>query len=145
MATRAIDLHGNALLREYLADAAITPGFLCERTATGVKKHANAGHNAQVMFALVDNEIGNDLDDDWAAASQAKVGYFASGMKVRAYLTTSQTITAGMPMESAGGGYVREHSAGSAGVVEYPDAIVGYAEEAVTTTSAAARITISAR
>ena len=62
---------------------------------------------------------------------------------------TSQTITKGLALESAGNGTLRLHddtvnTSGSSAEV-YTDSIVGYAYEAVTTTTSVSRIRVEVR
>lgn len=129
--------------KEALANAAITPGHLVELMSTGkLRVHAGAGQNAQRAFAIEDSLQGKEIGEAYSSSNQVLYRIYQRGDEVYAILTTSQTIVIGDFLESAGNGTLRKHSTDSAGVVEYPEAIVGIALEAKTTTSAVARILV---
>jgi len=129
--------------KEYVANAAITPGHLVQLMSTGkVRVHANAGQNAQRMFAVEDDIQGNEIGTAYSSGNIVLCRIFQRGDEVYAILTTSQTIAINDMLDSTGDGTLKKHTADSAGVVEYPEAIVAIALEAVTTTSAVARIRV---
>jgi len=122
------------LQKELKATAvAITPGFLVERTSTAgqCQAHSNAGLNAVRMFALEDELQGKEISDNYAASAIIQVGIFNAGDEVYALLADGQTAAIGSFLESNGDGYLKVHVADSAGAVEYPEAIVGQALEAL--------------
>ena len=140
---KTITIKGDPIQVELLADAAITPGHLVERTTTGAKVHATAGGNCQKMFALEDEMKGGEIGTAYTTSNKAQFGIFRPGDQVYAIIATNQTINVGDFLESAGSGNLREHtpavdSASYAGTV-YSNAIVGVAVSAVTTTSAVGR------
>lgn len=120
------------IIEEYTAAAAITPGQLIELTSAGkVQKHSNAGQNAIPMFALEDALQGKGITDNYAADDQVQVWVAGRGDIVYALLKDGENVAIGDWLESAGDGDLQKHVTGSAGVVEYPEAIVGQALEAV--------------
>ena len=117
---------------EGTANAAITPGQLIERMSTGnLRRHANAGQNAQRMFALENELVGDEMTVNYAANAIAQYGIFQAGDEVYALLADGETAVIGSWLESNGDGDLRVHTADSAGAVEYPEAIVGLAREAL--------------
>lgn len=132
MAYNTIILKGDPVRGEGKANAAITPGQLIERMSTGnLRRHAGAGQNAQRMFALEDELQGNEIGDNYAANAIAQYGIFSAGMEVYALLANGETAVIGSLLESNGDGDLRVHTADSAGAVEYPEAIVALAREAL--------------
>lgn len=129
------------------AAAAITPGHLVELTsADKVQKHSVEAGNAVKMFALEDSIIGNGLDTDIASGEVCAVWMPLPGDEVYAILTTAQTVVVGDFLSSKGDGTLKKHVAESSDyyaaedVTVKPLQIVAQAIEAVTTTSAVARI-----
>ena len=134
MAYKTITVMGEPVRKELTATAvAITPGFLVERTSTTgqCQAHANAGLNAVRMFALEDENQGKEISDAYAVSALIQVGIFNAGDEVYALLADGQNAAIGSFLESNGDGYLKVHAADSAGVVEYPEAIVGQALEAL--------------
>ncbi len=80
------------IYNEYKADEAITPGMLCEITATGVKKHATTSVQAPADFAIENFLAGKTVTDDWASGSWVKVGTFLPGEVLRAQVTGAVSI-----------------------------------------------------
>lgn len=115
------------LQKELTATAvAITPGFLVERTSAGkVQAHSNAGQNAVRMFAIEDANQGKEISDNYAVSAKIQVGIFNAGDEVVALLADGENAAIGSFLESNGDGYLKVHAASSAGIVEYPEAIVG--------------------
>jgi len=149
MAAKTITLKGDPLRKEGVADEAITPGHLVERGGTyDFQKHSTAGGPAIASFALENDLVGDGVDDAYASDDTVQVGYFSTGEEILAYLATSQVIVVGDYLISAGAGLLKKFdpavdtSSTSADV--YRNSIVARALEAVTTTSAAARIQVEA-
>ena len=119
-------------IEEIVAGGAITPGMLiAEGSAGTVAAHGSAGANAIPMFALEDELQGNGVDDAYASGDPVQCWYPYRGDQVYALLADGETIVVGDLLESNGDGYLKKHTAGSAGVVEYPLAVVGQATEAL--------------
>ncbi len=119
---------------EAKAAAAITPGMLVERTSAAIDTvQAQATHsvNTPRMIALEDDLQGKTIDQAYATGDPVKFRTFLPGDEALVILATSQVIAKGDKLESAGAGLVRKLNAGVA---------LGVATEAVTTTSATARI-----
>lgn len=132
MAYNTITLKGTPVRGEAVANAAITPGQLIERMSTDkLRRHASAGQNATRMFALEDELQGNDIDTNYAASAIVQFGVFKPGDEVYSFLANGETAVIGSWLESDGNGDLRVHTADSAGAVEYPEAIIGVAREAL--------------
>lgn len=146
---KTVILKGDPIRKEGIAHAAITPGHLLNFYTDGtLQAHATAGGNAAPRFAVEEDFVGDDITTAYAAGDQVQYIVARPGDEVYAILTTSQTIKKGDALESAGDGTLRKHTAqavaesGSASYTIYTDAVVGYAAEDLTTTSAAARIRV---
>lgn len=142
-----IVIKGEPLRKESVAAEAITPGYLVEpASATTCQKHSTAEGPAVACFALENDLVGDDIDDAYDSGDTVQVGYFRTGDEVYAYLTTSQTISVGDYLVSAGNGLLQEFdpaedvSSSSADI--YRGNVIARAIEAVTTTTAAARIKV---
>jgi hypothetical protein len=144
MAYRSICLIADgAISKEADASGSITPGMLIEKISSGkVRAHGSAGCDAQRMFAVENDLVGSEIGTAYTDGNKVLYKVFQPGNEVYARLTTSQTIAIGDYLESNGDGNLRKHASDSAGVVEYPEGIVGIAQEAVTTTSSVARIVV---
>jgi hypothetical protein len=132
MAYNTITLKGLPAREERAAEAAITPGFLIELTSSDtVQAHSTAGGSAATLFALEDENQGNEIGDAYSADDIVLFGVFAPGMEVYALLADGEDIAIGDLLESNGDGYLREvdadASAGTIGV----QSIVGVALEAL--------------
>lgn len=130
MAIKTISVIGEPVQQELLCDAAITPGHLCERTATGAKVHATAGGSAAKLFALEDDLQGNEITDAYTAANQGQFGHFRPGDQVYALIADGENIAIGDWLESAGDGTLREVDADASVGDIVPNSVVAYAEEA---------------
>ena len=139
MAYRTIKLLVDSSQKEAIANAAITPGHLVERMSTGkVRVHANAGQNAQRMFAIEDSLQGKEISEDYSATNQVRFVVCRRGDEVVGILADGETAVIGSFLESNGNGELKVHAAGSAAVVEYPECIVGIALDAVDASDSAA-------
>ncbi len=128
MAVKTITLIGNSqvIRKESIADAAITPGMLLELTATGAKKHAGAGLNAQKMFAVENEVVGDGIDDDYAALDTLLYGIFPPGSVVWAIAGVAG-VTALDYVESDGLGRLDDATADAATDTDQRNSIVGLA------------------
>lgn len=119
---------------EKLAAGTITPGMLVKRTsADAVIAHNVAGGAVNVLFAIEDENQGNDIADNYSSGALVKLWRPVPGEQVYAIAATSgNTIAIGDFVESAGDGRLRkvEAALSSAGVEEFPSSIVGVALEA---------------
>ncbi|MBU2249824.1 MAG: hypothetical protein KKD77_23960 [Gammaproteobacteria bacterium] len=105
---RTIVLKGEPLQFEDLADAAITPGFLIEITATGVKKHATKGGAAAPMFAIENSLEGDEIGTDYDAGDRVQYVHARSGDEILAYLADGEDVTKGSFLCSNGNGYLQK-------------------------------------
>ena len=121
------------VIEEYTATAvAITPGYFLEVTSADVvQAHSTAGGNTFPLVALEDELQGDGIDDNIAASQKVQCWIPYRGDQVYAWLKDGQSVAIGAALESAGDGTLQAHTADSAGVVEYPNAIVAVALEAV--------------
>ena len=135
MTIRTIVLKGDPPRFEDLADGTITPGFLIEKTATGVKAHATSGGNAAKMFAIENALQGDEIGDNYTAGDRVQYVHAKSGDEIYAYLADGQDVSVNSPLESNGNGYLKLHTppveSSERTGTEYYDAIVGYALEAL--------------
>lgn len=138
MATpKTITIKGDPIRKELVANAAITPGMLCERMSTNkVRKHGSAGGNASPIFALEDDLQGNGIADDYVIANVVQLGYFRSGDEVYAWLADGQSVAIGDLLESDGAGMLQKHGVDSTGAYVLLQ-VVARALEAVDTTLSA--------
>ncbi len=120
------------IIEEFKAHETITPGMLLSLNSDNeVQKHASAGMDVNgKMFALEDELQGHGLDDNYAAGDVVQVWCTVPGENVYAILADGENVAIGDALESNGAGYLRKHTADSAGIVEYPNAIVAIALEA---------------
>lgn len=108
MAYKSITIVGTPKIKEYKANAAITPGHLVELMSTGnVRKHATAGGSCQGRFALEDSLQGKEIDDDYVANERCQTGVFSPGDEVYAILADGETAAIGSQLESKGDGTLR--------------------------------------
>lgn len=127
---------------EKVASGAITPGMLVERISTDeVQAHATAGGPVAPLFALEDENQGNDISDAYADGSLVKLWRPVPGEQVYAIAddTASGAIAIGDFVESDGSGRLRKATDDSAGGTTFP---VGVALEAVTPSAALQRFLI---
>ena len=133
MAIRTIKRMVDSPQKEALAYAAITPGHLIERMSGGkIRVHANAGQNAQRLFAIEDSLQGKEISEDYSADNDVRFIACRRGDEVNAILADGENAVIGSFLESNGNGELKVHAAGASGaIIEYPEAIVGQALEAV--------------
>lgn len=101
---------------EKLAAAAINPGNLIELTsANKFQKHSgDSADVSPVMFAIEDENQGNDIDDAYAADDRV-IGWIPQrGDMVLAVLADGQNVAIGASLDSNGDGTL---SAGTSNVV----------------------------
>lgn len=126
---------------ERAAGGTVTPGHLVQlNSGNTFSVHASAAQKpAPLMVALEDELQGKGIDDDYVStyAQRVQAAVLRPGDEFYAILATSQTISIGDKLESAGDGTVREMALSS---VDDPQNPVAVAMEAVTTTGAVARI-----
>jgi hypothetical protein len=149
MAPKTILLKGDPIRKECKAGGAITPGHLVAFDASGdLIVHGTEGGNAQPRFAVEQEFIGDGISDAYADDDLVQYIVGRPGDEVYAILAASNEVAKGDPLMSKGDGTLTKHTAqavnegGSAQFTSYVDAIVGYAMEAVTTTSGTARIRV---
>lgn len=126
MALRVTVLKGQPILDESgVASGTVKPGHLVKGVST-IVVHASAGGAAARRWALERDEMGSGIDTAYAASDVVKVGSFAPGMQLYAFVASGQTIVADDFLESNGDGALRKYGSG---------VIVARALEAVTTTT----------
>ena len=139
----------NKIEIEKTAAADITPGYLVELTSDDeVQHHSTPAGNAVPMFALEDGLLGNGLDTDITEGEKCMVWIPQRGDEVYAMLAAGQTIVIGDLLSSNADGTLKKHVPESSDYYDTTDVtvkplqIVAQAIEAVTTTTAAARIKV---
>jgi hypothetical protein len=128
MAVKTITMKGNAhVIRKegIVITAAITPGMLVARAATGIVRHATAAANAARAFAVENEVVGDGIDDDYAVADTILFGIFPSGAEVYAFCSGS--IAIGEFVESNGAGGVRVAATRAATTEAESASVVGVA------------------
>ena len=152
MATpKVILLEGSALFHTGVALAAITPGHLVVRGATGIGLHSSAGGNAQPLFADFQDYVGKGIDTACAVSDMIPFMRPQAGAVVYALVAAgASAITDGDALESDGLGGLRKHTpisiveSGSATKSIYADTIVAYARETVDNSGGSAAVRIKA-
>lgn len=115
MASKAIRLSGEPNEWEQLtASAAITPGDVVEINSSQWRRHASAGKNAIRAIALPRDEMGNDIDIDYAASQYVKVDFGRSGDRFNLWIASGEDLSYGTFVESDGSGGVRALSTDAA-------------------------------
>lgn len=117
MAKLTVILLGNELVtqnEDNAAAEALTPGHLINYDSNGDwVKHATAGGDTARRFALEREELGQDMNDDYAIRDTVKAGLCPRGVRVNAIIASGQNITKGNFLESAGNGTLRVLAAGT--------------------------------
>ena len=132
MAYRTIMIKGDGVGVEAVANAAITPGMVCELMSTGkVRAHANAGQNAEALIAIEDELQGKEISQAYAADNIVLLRNYRAGDEFYGLIANGEDVSIGNFLESDGEGRLQVHTADSAGAVEFPNAIVGVALENV--------------
>lgn len=105
-APKTIDLYGTGVQNEAACtDAAITPGMLVRRTATGVRPHNVAGGATEGAFAVENDLVGGDISDSYAIGANVIYRTFAAGSAVYALAHAGgAAITQNALLKSAGDG-----------------------------------------
>lgn len=121
---------------EKIAAGTITPGMLVQRTsADKVIAHSRAGGPVNPLFAIEDENQGNDINDNYLINTLVKLWRPVPGEQVYAIVddNSTQDIAIGDFLESDGSGRLRrvDNELSSAGNTEFPSHIVGVALEAV--------------
>jgi len=139
MAYRTILNKGEGIAFEATANAAITPGQVIELLSTGkVQKQATAKTRAERAVAMVDENQGNDIADDYDASALVMYRVFAPGDVANLILKDGETVVIGGEVDTATGGEVQ--AATSATVSP-----LGIAVEAVNASDSAATAVASRR
>lgn len=120
------------VVKELIANAAITPGHLIERMSTGkVRVHATQDGDAAKMFALEDELQGKAITEAYAALDPVQCWLPGRGDEVNAILANGETAVIGSFLTSNGDGTLKVHDVVASAAEEYPEAIIGIALEAV--------------
>ena len=146
MARNSIIVGGTGIAFEAKANAAITPGQLVEELSTGkVQKQATAAAVVQKMVAIEDALQGKKISEEYAIDARVFHRVFAPGDEVFMILADGQVVVKGDRVEAAGGGEVRKQATTSAGAIVDPEALVGFAREAIDASDSAATALASRR
>lgn len=133
MALATIQLKGTGVNKEYDAGGVIQPGYLVALAADGdVDAHGTAAGNAQKMFALENELVGNGIDVAYAAGERVKCWCPAPGSEVLAVLAASAAvIVIGDFLESDGDGTLRILTSAAATTEGSRASVIAQAIEAV--------------
>lgn len=132
MAVKTIIVKGKGVRKEGIAVAAITPGNLIERAATGVQKHSTAAANAAPAFAVENEVVGNDIDTDYATADTVLFVVAGSGVEIHAIVSGS--VALGDFLESDGLGGLRTAATAAATTEAERNGVIAVALAANVTT-----------
>jgi len=120
------------VIEEYVAAGAITPGMLIELNSLGtVQYHSTEDGDALPMFALEDELQGEEIDDAFAALDRVQCWIPYRGDQVYAGLADGESVVIGDFLTSKGDGWLKKHVVTSEGELEYPNAVVAIALEAL--------------
>jgi len=154
MAHKTILLKGDPLQKEAEGSGTIYPGFLLERTSTGlVQAHSTSGGDVAPILVAIENSLeGQDIDTTYASGDIVQFVAPRSGDEVLLYVADGENITAGDLVTSNGDGYIKKYTAPSESSnwtgTNYVQAIIGRALETVntsTSTVGASRIEVEIR
>jgi hypothetical protein len=112
MARTAIVLQGQPIYSEdRAANEAITPGHLVAGGTTTLTKHATANGPGR-NYALERDERGTPITTAYASGDTVKVGAFAGGQVVYAWLASGQNVAIDAYLGSNGDGTLKAYSSG---------------------------------
>jgi len=101
MAPKTIIVKGNPVRGEREAEAAITPGHLCEFTSSNtIQKQAGNALNYLRMFALENSLIGDEIGTAYADGDMVQYGIFRGGDEVYAFLSDGENVVIGDELEA---------------------------------------------
>jgi len=100
-------------IKDGLAGATLYPGFLLEKSAGNMIAHSLAGKKA---YFVADMLMEESIADTYASTEYLPWFPIQTGDIFNAYLTTSQVITVGEAITSAGNGYVKTASDGATAI-----------------------------
>ncbi len=107
MTVKTIVLKGAGIRKELIGASAITPGELVERTASNtVQAHSSAGAQAQRAWAVENEVVGEDIDDDYATLDTVLFEIHPPGSEIYGWITTDD-ITRGDLLVSNGDGSMK--------------------------------------
>ena len=117
MARRVIALRGPSAgqSEDWAAAEAITPGMLVARNSSNllIKHNDDApAMNIARDFAMERDEMGKDIDTNYAIGDTVKVGHFTPGDRVNAIIASGVNAAANSILESAGDGTLRVRTSG---------------------------------
>jgi hypothetical protein len=119
------------IIEEYTATAvAITPGSLLEVTSAGlVQAHSTEGGPVLPIIALEDELQGNGIDDDYAVSDKIQCWVAQRGEIAYLNVADSETVSQGDELISDGTGKVKVYTGDAASDEEYPQCLVGIADD----------------
>jgi len=133
---KTVILKGDPIRKEAIAAEAITPGELVAFDANEkLVPHGSAGGNAQKMFAIEEDFVGDGIDTDYSAGDQVQYVVAQRGDELYAFIEAAANVSRGDALESNGAGALQAHTAvsivesGSATKSVPVNALVAYAAE----------------
>jgi len=148
---KTIVLRGDPVRKEREAAGTIKPGQLITLNSDGkVEVHGDDGGNAYPSFAVEQDFLGQNIDNEYSENDNTLYVTAYSGVEIYAMLDDSEDVDPGDLLQSAGNGNLKEYSAQAAasdGTLDSNEEIkvgrpVARALEAVTTTGDAKRIRV---
>lgn len=112
--SKAVVLKGDFVRKEAVASEAITPGHLIEFGGSNdVQKQSSAAEaDAAKTWALENDLVGDDLDDDYASGDTVQYAVFDPGSELQALLAHGENVSEGDALEADGNGALQAHSSG---------------------------------
>jgi len=114
------------------AAVALTPGHhLAYDTNGDLVKHATSGGYGARMVAMERDEMGDDIDDNYAVGDTVKVGLFRQGDKVLMLMPSGQSFKRGDILMSDGAGRVTARTSTNIGLWMADETIAATADTRV--------------
>ena len=106
-------LKGRGIRKEAVAGGTITPGdLLTINSSAQLIRHATAGGKAGALFAVENDIVGKEIDDNYSANDYVQAEYLTTGCEVYANVAAAAAaIVIGDLLESDGTGGLRKAAA----------------------------------
>ena len=144
MAIKTITVQGDPIVREYLANEAITPGDLVEfvpnQTDSKLRKHGTDEGAAIPRFALENHVVGDGIEEAYASGELVRIATYRQGDVVLARVKANTAVQAGDKLGSNADGTLDVVDLTSAAVVE--GAFVGEALDNVAASAGVKRVRV---
>lgn len=109
----------NVTYREDVSNEAITPGHLLEFNANDkLQKHSTSGGYAARMFAVENDDVGNDTTTAYTSGDRVRYADCAIGTIVWAHLASGQNVARGDFLMSNGAGFLTARTSTNQGIAQ---------------------------